>query len=143
MFNPRLQILRGVAIVLALLSHGYVQADDYSDNRSTAQFGSDTTNDADILAASRTILEPVANVSSDNSDVIEEIVVIGAKKSRRPNLDHGLGADPVITKPSRLDWQFFPVFDTERAPRHIGLYQIDDQIRRVGLIEIFRISFRR
>lgn len=130
--------LRGAAIAFAFALLGLAQvsgandAADYS-NVSVATVGSAATSHAD--------LESVADVNSDYLDVIEEIVVVGAKKNRRSKLGRGQSVDPEIKGPSRLDWQFFPVYDPEGAPLHFSHYQIGDQIQRAGFIEVFRIRF--
>jgi len=73
--------------------------------------------------------------------VIEEIVVIGRKNSRHPNLGNSSGTDPVVQMPGRIDWQFLPRYVPEQADRYFDLIQLDEEIRRAGFIELFRLSF--
>ena len=73
--------------------------------------------------------------------VIEEIVVIGRKKSQKPNLGNSSGTAPVVQKPGRIDWQFLPHYDPVQANRYLDLIRLDEDIRRAGVIELFRLSF--
>ena len=102
-----------------------------------------TVYDADNLAANRTDIEAAAEVRSDDADVIEEIVVIGKNKRQLPDLGRSLGSNPVVKQPSWFDWQFLPAYDLEQADRHFDLFQLNDQIRHVGVVEVFRIRFGR
>jgi len=48
-----------------------------------------------------------------------------------------------VQMPGRIDWQFLPRYDPEQADRYFDLIQLDEEIRRAGFIELFRISFGR
>ena len=141
MFNRRRLVLSSAVIVLTLVSHAYTQADDANDYPSEVRADFKTVYDADILAATRTDNEAVAEVGSDDADVIEEIVVIGKNKRQLPDLGRNLGSNPVAKKPSWFDWQFLPAYDLQQADRHFDLFQLNDQIGRVGVVEVFRIRF--
>lgn len=144
MFNRGRSNLMGTAFALALLgfaqASGASDADNHNDNSVTSVV-SVAANHAVLSPAVRTDFESVTDVNSENSGVIEEIVVIGAKKSRRSKPESSQSPDPVIKGPSRFDSQFFPVYDPEKAPLHFSHDQIDDEIRRAGFVEVFRIRF--
>ena len=75
--------------------------------------------------------------------MIEEIVVIGKEKWQLPNLGSSLDTDPVVPKPGRIDWQFLPMYDPEQAYPYFDQFQLDEEIRRTGFIELFRARFGR
>ena len=141
MFDRRQLVARGAAIVLMFASFGYAQADDA--NEYLAEVGADLemADDVDILTTNRTDVRAMADVGGDQADVIEEIVVIGKKKRQLPYLGSSLDTDPVVQKPGRIDWQFLPMYDPEQAYPYSDLLQFDQEIRRTGFIELFRIRF--
>ena len=141
MFDRRQLMARGAAIVLMFASFGYAQADDA--NEYLAEVGADLemADDVDILTTNRTDVRAMADVGGDQADVIEEIVVIGKKKRQLPYLGSSLDTDPVVQKPGRIDWQFLPMYDPEQAYPYSDLLQFDQEIRRTGFIELFRIRF--
>ncbi len=85
----------------------------------------------------------MADADDDYAYVIEEIVVIGRKRSRHPNLGNSSDTDPAVQMPGWIDWQFLPRYVPEQADRYFDLIQLDEEIRHAGFIELFRISFGR
>lgn len=79
--------MKGLAVVLVLLSHGNSRA-------------------ADGTEAALTV--PAAGVDDEG---IEEIIVFGQKKKQIPELGKDFSSDPVINLPSRFHWQFLPAYD--------------------------------
>jgi len=140
MFDRRQLVARSVAIMLMFASFGYAQADDANEYLAEVRDDLDLADGADISTTNRTAK---ADADGDELYVIEEIVVIGRKKSQYPNLGNSSGTDPVVQMPGRIDWQFLPRYDPEQADRYFDLIQLDEEIRRAGFIELFRISFGR
>ena len=140
MFDQRQLVARGAAIVLMFASFGYAQADDANEYHAEVLADLEL---ADGTATSTTngTAHGDGDVGDDQADVIEEIVVIGKKKRRLPNLGSSLGTDPVVKKPGRTDWQFLPIYDPEQAYPYSDQIQLDEQIRRAGFIDLFRVRF--
>ena len=126
--------------MLMFASFGYAQADDANEYLAEVRDDLDLADGADISTTNRTAK---ADADGDELYVIEEIVVIGRKKSQHPNLGNSSGTDPVVQMPGRIDWQFLPRYDPEQADRYFDLIQLDEEIRRGGFIELFRVSFGR
>ena len=103
MFDRRRLMARRAAIVLTFASFGYAQADDANEYLSEARADLELTEGVDISTTNRTDTRATADVGGDQADVIEEIVVIGKKKKRLPNLGSSLATDPVVQKPGRFD----------------------------------------
>ncbi len=124
-------------------SFGYAQADDA--NEYLADVGTDLEMEdgVDISTTNRSDITATAEVGGDQADVIEEIVVIGKKKWQLPNLGSSLGTDPLVQKPGRIDWQFLPMYDPEQAYPYFDQFQLDEEIRRAGFIDLFRARFGR
>jgi len=140
MFDRRQLVARSAAIMLMFASFGYAQADDANEYLAEVRDDLDLVDGADISTTNRTAK---ADADGDELYVIEEIVVIGRKKSQHPNLGNSSGTDPVVQMPGRIDWQFLPRYDPEQADRYFDLIQLDEEIRRGGFIELFRVSFGR
>ncbi len=140
MFDRRQLVARAVAIVLMFAASGFALADDANEYRFEVRDDLDLADGADISTTNRTAK---ADADGDEQYVIEEIVVIGRKKSQHPNLGNSSGTDPVVQMPGRIDWQFLPRYDPEQADRYFDLIQLDEEIRRTGFIELFRVSFGR
>jgi hypothetical protein len=140
MFDRRQLVARSAAIMLMFASFGYAQADDANEYLAEVRDDLDLADGADISTTNRTAK---ADADGDELYVIEEIVVIGRKKSQHPNLGNSSGTDPVVQMPGRIDWQFLPRYDPEQADRYFDLIQLDEEIRRGGFIELFRVSFGR
>ena len=140
MFDRRQLVARSAAIMLMFASFGYAQADDANEYRFEVRDDLDLADGADISTTNRTAK---ADADGDELYVIEEIVVIGRKKSQHPNLGNSSGTDSVVQMPGRIDWQFLPRYDPEQADRYFDLIQLDEEIRRGGFIELFRVSFGR
>ena len=140
MFDRRQLFARLVAVVLMFTASGFALADDANEYRSEVRDDLDLADGADLTTTDHT-----ARSDADVGDayVIEEIVVIGRKRSQHPNLDNSSGIDPVLQMPGRIDWQFLPSYDPEQADRYFDLIQLDEKIRRTGFIELFRVSFGR
>ena len=143
MFDRRQLVARGTAIVLMFASVGYAQADDANEYLAGVRADPEMADGGDILTTNRTDIRATAAVGGDRPDVIEEIVVIGKVKRQLPNLGSSLYADPVVQKPSRIDWVFLPVYDPEQAYLDFDLFQYNEEIRRAGFIELFRVRFGR
>ncbi len=140
MFDRRQLVARSAAIMLMFAPFGYAQADDANEYLAEVRDDLDLADGADISTTNRTAK---ADADGDELYVIEEIVVIGRKKSQHPNLGNSSGTDPVVQMPGRIDWQFLPRYDPEQADRYFDLIQLDEEIRRGGFIELFRVSFGR
>ena len=140
MFDRRKLVTRSAAVVLMFATMGYAQADDANEYLAEVRDDLDLADGADISTTNRTA---TADADGDDVYVIEEIVVIGRKKSQHPNLGNSSGTDPVVQMPGRIDWQFLPRYDPEQADRYFDLIQLDEEIRRGGFIELFRVSFGR
>jgi len=140
MFDRRQLVARAVAIVLMFATSGIALADDANEYRFEVRDDLDLADGAEISTTNRTA---TADADGDDAYVIEEIVVIGRKKSQHPNLGNSTGTDPVVQMPGRIDWQFLPRYDPEQADRYFDLIQLDEEIRRAGFIELFRVSFGR
>ncbi len=138
MFDRRQLFARLVAVVLIFAASGFALADDANEYRSEVRDDLDLADGADITTTNRTAR---SDADGDDVYVIEEIVVIGRKKSQQPNLGNSSSTDPVVQMPGRIDWQFLPRYDPEQADRYFDLIQLDEEIRRAGFIELFRVSF--
>ncbi len=143
MFDRRQVVKRGAVIVLMFASFGYAQADDANEYLAEVRLDLEMADGADISTTIRTDNRATAEVGGDQADVIEEIVVIGKKKWQLPNLGASLDTDPVVQKPGRIDWQFLHKYDPEQAYPYFDQIQLDEEIRRTGFIELFRVRFGR
>lgn len=77
----------------------------------------------------------------DRANVIEEIVVVGSKKTRLSSSARNLSNTPEIKRSSHVDFQLLPTYDPERVSRNFGLAQADERLRREGIVTLFRFSF--
>ena len=141
MFDRIQLVARAVAMVLMFTASGYTLADDADEYRPEVRDDLELADSADISTTNRTEITARADTDGDDVSVIDEIVVIGRKKSRHSNLGNSSGTDPVVPMPGRIDWQFLPRYDPEQADRYFDLIQLDEEIRRGGFIELFRVSF--
>jgi len=141
--DRRQLVARSAAIVLLFASTGYAQADDSNEYLSGVRADLEIGDGTDMSTKSGTEIRATADAGGDQDDVIEEIVVIGKRKWRRPNLGSGWDTDPAVQKPGRIVWQFLPIYDPEQAYPYFDQLQLDDQIRRAGFIELFRVRFGR
>ncbi len=143
MFDRRQLVARGAAIVLMFASFGYAQADDAKEYLSEVLTDLEMAAGVDMSTKNRTDIRATADVGAVQADVIEEIVVIGKKKRQLPNLGSSSGTEPMVQKPSGIDWEFLPVYDPEQAYLDFDLFQHNEEIRRAGFIELFRVRFGR
>ncbi len=143
MIDRRQLVARCAAIMLMFASFGYALADDAREYLSAVRAGLEMADGVDILTTNRTDIRATADAGGDQPDVIEEIVVIGREKWQLPHLGSSLGTDPVVHKPSRIDWEFLPVYDPEQSYLDFDLFQYNEEIRRAGFIELFRVRFGR
>ncbi len=143
MFDRRQLVARGAAIVLMFASYGHAQADDANEYLAEGRADLEIADGIDISTTNRTDIRATADVGGDQADVIEEIVVIGKEKWQLPNLGSSLDTDPVVQKPGRIDWQFLPMYDPEQAYPYFDQFQLDEEIRRAGFIDLFRARFGR
>jgi len=143
MFDRRQLVTRSAAVVLMFATMGYAQADDA--NEHLAEVGADLemADGGDISTTNRTEIRAMADVGGDQADVIEEIVVIGRQEWQLPNPGSSMGTDPVLQKPSRIDWQFLPTYDPEQAYPYFDQFQLGDEIRRAGFVRLFHVRFGR
>ncbi len=142
MFDRRQLVARAVAIVLMFAANGFALADDANEYRSEVRDDLNLEDGADLTTTDHPA-HGKSDADGDDESVIEEIVVIGRKKTRHPNSGNSSGIDPVVQMPGRIDWQFLPRYDPEQADRYFDLIQLDEEIRRAGFIELFRVSFGR
>ncbi len=143
MFDRRRLVAQAVAIVLVFSTSGIALADDADEYRSEVRDDLELADGADISTTNRTEITARADTDGDDAYVIEEIVVIARTKSQHPSPGNSSVTDPVVKMPSRIDWQFLPRYNPEQADRYFDLIQLDQEIRRPGFIELFRISFGR
>lgn len=83
----------------------------------------------------------IAYSATTRVDVIEEIVVIGAKNKPVRRFHRNADIAPVFNKPSRFELQLLPVHDPDDPYRRTVKFQLHDPIRNVGIVEVFRIRF--
>ena len=140
MFDRRQLVARLVAVVLMFATSGFALADDANEYRSEVRDDLDLADGADITT---TDITARSDADIDDDYVIEEIVVIGRKKSQHPNPGNSSGIDPVMQMPGGIDWQLLPRYDPEQTDRYFDLIQLNEEIRRAGFIELFRVSFGR
>ncbi len=143
MFDRRQLAAQSAAIMLMFASIGYAQADDANEYHAEVRADLEMADGVEISSKNRTDIRATADAGDDQPEVIEEIVVIGREKWRLPRLGSSLGTDPVVQKPSRIDWEFLPVYDPEQAYLDFDLFQYNEEIRRAGFIELFRVRFGR
>ncbi len=143
MFDRRQLVARAVAIVLMFAANGFALADDANEYRSEGRDDLDLADGADLTTTDHTDITARSDADGDDEYVIEEIVVIARKKSQHPSPGNSSGSDPVVQMPGRIDWQFLPRYDPEQADRYFDLIQLNEETRRAGFIELFRISFGR
>ncbi len=132
--------LGGPAVALASTSSNFEDAEAIV---SYADLNLEMADGVEISSKNRTDIRATADVDGDQEDVIEEIVVIGKKKGKLPNLGSSLDTDPVVQKPSRVNWEFLPNYDPEQAYPYFDQLQLDQEIRRTGFIQLFRVRFGR
>ena len=133
-------VLGGPAVVLASTPSNY---EDARAIVSYADLNLEMADGVEISSKNRTDIRATADAGGDQPDVIEEIVVIGREKWPFPHLGSSLGIDPVVQKPSRIDWKFLPVYDPDQAYPFFDQFQLSEEIRRAGFIELFRVRFGR
>ncbi len=143
MFDRRQLLALGAATLLTFAPIGYAQADDANEYLAEVRADLEIPDGVDVLNTRRTESRATADVGADQEDVIEEIVVIGKDKRPLPNLGSSLGADPVVQKPARIDWQFLPMYDPEQAYPYFDQLHLDEELRRTGFIDLFRVRFGR
>ena len=114
--NHRKLVLSGVAIIAALLSPDLAQAGP-----------------ADRYAAK--VYDTL------DTNVIDEIVVIGRKQHRTLNFGRALRFDPILKRLGRYEWQFFPAYVPEQARIPFERSHLHGHFREDDLIEVFRIRF--
>ena len=143
MFDRRQLVARAVAIVLMFVASGFALADDANKYRSEVRDNLNLADGADLTTANRTDIVAKADADGEDVDVIEEIVVVGRKKSRHRILGNRSGTDLVFKMPDQIELQFLPRYDPEQADRYFDLIEHDEEVRRAGFIELFRLSFGR
>ncbi len=142
MFDRRQLVARAVAIVLMFAASGFALADDANEYRSEVRDDLNLEDGADLTTTDHPA-HGKSDADGDDKYVIEEIVVIGRKKSQHPNPGNSSGTDPVVQMPGRIDWQFLPRYYPEQADRYFDLIQLDEGTRRAGFSELCRFSVDR
>ena len=143
MFNRSQLLARSAAMALMFASFGFAWADDVNEYLAEVPADIEMADGVDISTTNPTDIRATADVGGDQADVIDEIVVIGRKNRQFPKLGSSLGTYRVMTKPNRIDWQFLPMFDPRQAYPYFDQFQLDEQTRRTGFIELFRLRFGR
>ncbi len=83
-------------------------------------------------------------VSSDQEEVLEEIIVVRKSEWRLPDLGSSWRAgQEAREKQGRTGWELLPRYDLEQADRHRDLSLLGKEEQRVGFIQLFRFSFGR
>lgn len=118
-------LVGGASFFAALLAPGHALADYGNEYRSEAH--------AEVRITDDTV----------NIETIDEIIVLGRKKTWRPNLGRALRIDPVLKNLRRFDWQLFPEFVPEPINNRFELEPFHGTIQQVGIIEVFRFRFGR
>jgi hypothetical protein len=134
--------LQSAALILALVAPGYAQADTANRDVSGARTEQHSGYEAEAAAGSRTNPMVVEKGRTD-AEPIEEIIVIGRKNSRRPNLGRTSIIHLPTPKQRQLDWQFLPVYEPERQDSQLALVRHDYETRPGQFIQVFRIKFGR
>ena len=116
MTNQRKLVLSGVAIIAALLSPGLAQADPADQYPRKAYDTLDT-------------------------EMIDEIVVIGRKQHRTLNFGRTLHVDPILKRLGGYERQFFPTYIPGLASIRFERSRLFGHPREGGLIELFRFRF--
>ncbi len=143
MFDRSQLVARSAAIMLMFASFGDAQADVVNTYLAEVRADLEMADGVEISSKNRTDIRATADAGGDQPDVIEEIVVIGREKWPFPHLGSSLGIDAVVQKPSRIDWKFLPVYDPVQAYPFFDQFQLSEEIRRAGFIELFRVRFGR
>lgn len=136
MFNRKGLVMRKavavlVTLPLSLAFQGYAQAENANESLSeglTANTHITTTSPSDFRG---------------HTDVIEEIVVTAKKNRQLPDLGSSLSPDPVVENPGQFDLRLLPTYDPEQTDRHLDLFQLNEELRRPGLVQLFRVRFGR
>ena len=100
MFERRQLVTRAVTIVLMFAANGFALADNTNEYRSELRDDLDLADGTDLTTTDRTA-HGRSDADGDDAYVIEEIVVIGRKKSQHPNPGNTSGIDPVMGCRSR------------------------------------------
>ncbi len=143
MFDRKQLVARAVAIMLMFTASEFALADDASEYRFEVRDDIDFADGADITTTNRIDITARADADGVDVDVIEEIVVIGRKKSQHRIRGNRSGIDLVLRMADRINLQFLPRYDPEQADRYFDLIEHDEEVRRAGFIELFRLSFGR
>ncbi len=143
MFDRRQLVTRAVAIVLMFAASGFALADDAKEYRSEVRDVLDLADGAHITTTNRIDITARSDADGEDIDAIEEIVVVGRKNSRHRNLANRSATALVFKMPDQIELQFLPRYDPEQADRYFDLIEHDEEVRRAGFIELFRLSFGR
>jgi len=124
MNKQRKRVFAKLVIFAALLSPAMSKADDVSD----------------VHAQIRT--EDWKAPEFETIEVLEEIVVIGRRRSWFPGLSRVLKIEPMLNGLRRFDLQVFPAYNPVQVERSI-LRQFNRSVEDSGMIEIFRLRLGR
>lgn len=74
---------------------------------------------------------------------LEEVIVVGENEWRLPDLGETWRRRQEDNKePARIQANFFPLYDPEDSrQRRDDLFMLNNELRRVGFIELFKIRF--
>lgn len=79
----------------------------------------------------------------ERSGALEEVLVIGENEWRLPDLGSAWRANAqAASEPARIETDALPLYDPE-SPTHTrnDWFIVNEEIRRVGFIELFRVRF--
>ena len=105
-----------LALSALLFAAPYAQADENDETPSERRTVTETT-----------------DVTDDLSEAIDEIVVIGKRRSTKPS----------TYVPNRTDFEFLPDYEPEHSALTFDSIHLDQEIRRTGFVELFRFRFGR
>lgn len=82
---------------------------------------------------------------TERSGSLEEVLVVGENEWRLPDLGSRWRAETAAAvEPARIDADVLPLYDPEDPTRERhDWFIVNEEIRRVGFIELFRVRFGR
>ena len=99
MFDKKKLVARAVTVVFMFAASGFALADNATNYRSELRDDLDLANEAEITATNRAGITDRADADNDDEYVIEEIVVIGSRKSRKSFFRNNTDTSPVMQLP--------------------------------------------
>lgn len=85
----------------------------------------------------------LAQQPEDRRSSLEEVIVVGENEWRLPDLgDTWRKRQEDKQEPARIQANFLPMYDPEDSrQRRDDLFMINNELRRVGFVELFKIRF--